>query len=237
MSNNTLSVPVRPNAGKSATKQIRKQGLIPAVEYGLGKPPVALSVNPKDIAKIIASDSGVNTVITLQREGGQGAESVLIKEIQRHHLTGRLRHIDFLRVDTKKSVRVRVPVRLIGIPYGVKTEGGLLEFVHREIEVECLPTNIPPHIDVDVTELKLNESIRFDQIALSADYKIVGEAHEVIAAVNERAEEEIVTPVAAASADGTASADGVAPADGTTPGAPTEPEIVGKKGKKPEEEK
>ena len=67
MSNNTLSVPVRPNAGKSATKQIRKQGLIPAVEYGLGKPPVALSVNPKDIAKIIASDSGVNTVITLQR--------------------------------------------------------------------------------------------------------------------------------------------------------------------------
>lgn len=112
-----------------------------------------------------------------------------------------------------------------------------MEFVHREIEVECLPTNIPPHIDVDVTELKLNESIRFDQIALSADYKIVGEAHEVIAAVNERAEEEIVTPVAAASADGTASADGVAPADGTTPGAPTEPEIVGKKGKKPEEEK
>jgi large subunit ribosomal protein L25 len=213
MSEEILIVPKRETTGKRATKGLRKDGLIPAVVYGLGEPPVAISVSPKAVAKVLASEAGMNSVVYMQREGTDIKRHVVIKDIQRHPTTGRLRHVDFLRVDTTHKIKVHVPVRLVGVPYGVKTQGGLLEFVHRNIEIECLPSLIPAHIDVNVEALKVGDSVRFDQLGLASTLRILGDAHEVVCAVHAKAAEE-EAPAAEA--------------------APAEPEVVGKKGKKDE---
>jgi large subunit ribosomal protein L25 len=209
----TVIVPLRTKTGKAAAKALRKSGMIPAVVYGENEPTVSIAVSPKVVAKIIASESGLNSVIYMQREGTDIKRHVIIKDVQRHAVTGRLQHVDFLRVDPNHKIRVKVPVRLIGVPYGVKTQGGMLDFVHREIEIECLPSIIPAHIDVNVEALKIGDSIRFDQLGLASTLRLTGDAHEVVAAVHGKpAEEE--APAAEA--------------------APAEPEVVGKKGKKDE---
>ena len=118
--------------------------MIPAVIYGLNEPPVAIAISPKIVARIIASETGMNSMIHLQREGTDIKRHVIIKDVQRHPVTGRLSHVDFMRVDPTHKVRVKVPIRLKGVPAGVK-EGGILDFTHREIEVECLPSFIPAH--------------------------------------------------------------------------------------------
>ncbi len=213
MSEETIIVPKRETIGKRATKALRYDGLIPAVVYGLGEPPVAIAISPKVVAKVLASEAGKNSVVNLQREGTDIKRAVVIKDIQRHPTTGRLRHIDFLRVDTTHKIKVNVPVRLIGVPYGVKTQGGLLEFTHRAIEIECLPSLIPAHIDVNVEALKVGDSVRFDQLGLASTLRILGDAHEVVCAVHAKAAEEEAPAAEAAAA---------------------EPEVVGKKGKKEE---
>lgn len=208
----TIIVPLRTETGKAASKGLRKNGFIPAVVYGENEPTVSIAVSPKVVAKIIASESGLNSVIYMQREGTDIKRHVIIKEVQRHPVTGRLRHIDFLRVDPNHKIRVKVPVRLIGVPYGVKTQGGMIDFVHRAIEIECLPSIIPAHIDVNVEALKVGDSIRFDQLNLASTLKVIGEVHEVVAAVHGKPAEEVAAEAAAAA----------------------EPEVVGKKGKKDE---
>lgn len=215
MSEEIIVVSKRETLGKAASKQLRKNGLIPAVVYGLGEPPVALSISPKVVAKIIASESGLNSVVYMQREGTDIKRHVVIKDVQRHAVTGRLRHIDFLRVDPTHKIRVKVPVKLIGVAYGVKTQGGMLDFVHRHIEIECLPNLIPAHIDVNVEALKVGDSVRFDQLGLASTLTILGDAHEVVCAVHAKAAEE-EAPAAEAAA------------------APAEPEVVAAKGKKEE---
>lgn len=212
MSEEIIVVSKRESLGKAASKQLRKDGLIPAVVYGLGEPPVALTISPKVVAKIIASESGMNSVVYMQREGTDIKRHVVIKDVQRHPVTGRLRHVDFLRVDPTHKIRVKVPVRIVGVPYGVKTQGGMLDFVHRQIEIECLPSLIPAHIDVNVEALKVGESIRFDQLTIASTLTILGDAHEVVCAVHAKAVEE-------------------APAEGA---AAAEPEVVAAKGKKDE---
>ena len=212
MSTDVIVVSKREAFGKSPLRDLRKSGMLPAVVYGLGEPPVAIAINPKVVARIISSDTGLNSVVFMQREGTDIQRHVIIKDVQRDPVTGRLRHVDFLRVDPEKKVKVKVPVRLIGVPYGVKTEGGMLDFVHRTLEIECLPSLIPAHVDVNVEALKIGDSIRFDQLGLADTLRIMGAAHEVVAAVHGKvAEEEVaVAPVVAA----------------------VEPEVVAKKGKK-----
>ena len=152
----------------------------------------------------------MNSVVFMQREGTDIKRHVIIKDVQRDPVTGRLRHVDFMRVDPEHKVRVKVPVKLIGVPYGVKTQSGILDFVHRVIEIECLPSLIPAHVDVNVEALKVGDSIRFDQLGLASTLRILGDAHEVVAAVHGKpAEEEVAAAETAA-----------------------EPEVVGGKGKK-----
>jgi len=185
-----IAVALRTETGKSANRKLRKEGLIPATVYGLGEDAVSLKISPKIVAKVIASDTGMNSLIYLQREGTDIKRHVIIKDVQRHPVTGRLIHIDFMRVDPTHKVRVRVPIRLVGTPAGAK-EGGTLEFVHREIEVECLPNVIPPHIDVDVSPLKINENIRLDQIALPVMLTLLDAPHNVICIVHGKRAEEV----------------------------------------------
>ncbi len=203
MSQEVLVVPKRDTFGKAAIRELKKSGLIPAVVYGLTEPPVAISISPKAVARVLASDTGLNSVVFLQREGTDIKRHVIIKDVQRHPITGRLRHIDFMRVDMTLKVRVKVPVRLVGTAVGVKGQGGILDFAHREIEIECLPSIIPAHIDVDISNLSVGDSIRFEQITLGANIIFTGDAHQVVCSVHGKAAEEelAVAPVAAAVAE------------------------------------
>ena len=213
MSQEVLIVPKREKFGKAAIRDLKKSGMIPAVVYGLNEPPVAIAISPKSVARVLASDAGMNSVMFLQREGTDIQRHVILKDVQRDPVTGRLRHVDFMRVDMSLKVRVKVPVRLVGTAIGVKAEGGVLDFAHREIEVECLPSLIPSHIDVDVTALKVGDSLRFDQLSLIPNVALVGDAHQVVCSIHGKAAEEETTPAEGA--------------------APVEPEVA-KKGKKDE---
>ncbi len=209
MNDETLVVSLRPTKGKSAAKALRKEGNIPAVVYGLNEPPAAIAIQAKVVARILGSETGMNSVVYLQREGTDIKRHVIIKDVQRDPVTRRLVHVDFLRVDPNHKVKVHVPVKLQGVPAGVKAQGGLLDFVHREVVIECLPSLIPTHIDVDVTALNVGDTIRIDQLGLPSTLKVIGDAHDVIAAVKGKAAEEAVAETAA-----------------------PEPEVVTKKGKK-----
>jgi large subunit ribosomal protein L25 len=204
-----IIVKKRDKVGKTETNKMRKEGLIPATIYGLSEAAVSVAISPKVVARVLASDAGKNSVIYMQREGTDIQRHVIIKEVQRSPRTGRLVHVDFMRVDPTHKVRVTVPIKLKGIPVGTK-EGGILDFVHRFIEVECLPAFIPAHIDVDVTNLKIDDSIRLDEVQLDSHLTLHGDAHNIICVVHgKRAEEE-----------------------GAVEGAATEPEAPAAKGKK-----
>jgi large subunit ribosomal protein L25 len=199
MSQEVLLVPKRDAFGKAAIRDLKKSGMIPAVVYGLKEPPVAIAISPKVVARVLASDAGMNSVMFLQREGTDIKRHVIIKDLQRDPLTGRLRHVDFMRVDMALKVRVKVPVRLVGSSIGVKSMGGVLDFAHREIEIECLPSIIPAHIDVDISNLAVGDSIRFEQLTLGSNLVFTGDAHQVVCSVHGKAaEEEVAAPVVAA---------------------------------------
>jgi large subunit ribosomal protein L25 len=199
MPQEVLIVPKRETFGKAAVRDLKKSGMIPAVVYGLSEPPVAIAISPKAVARVLASETGMNSVMFLQREGTDIKRHVIIKDLQRDPITSRLRHVDFMRVDMTIKVRVKVPVRLVGTSIGVKAMGGVLDFAHREIEIECLPSLIPAHIDVDVTNLNVGDSIRFEQLTLGANIIFTGDAHQMVCSVHGKAaEEELVAPVAAA---------------------------------------
>ena len=212
----TIVVAKRDKVGKAASRELRKKGLVPATIYGLNEPPVSISISPKIVARVLASETGMNSMLHLQREGTEIKRHVILKAIQRDVVTGRLTHLDFIRVDPTHKVRVHVPIVLKGTPAGVK-EGGLLDFVHRTIEVECLPGFIPGHIDVNVEHLHVGDTIRLDQIKLDPHLTVLGDAHNVLCSVHGKAAEEevaVVAPVAEAAAP--------------------EPAVVGAKGKKEE---
>ena len=197
MSNEVITVAKRDKVGKSATRDLRAAGMIPASIYGLGEAAVSIGINPKIVARVLASDTGMNSLIHLQREGTDIKRHVIIKDVQRDPVTGRLSHVDFMRVDPSHKVKVHVPIVLKGTPAGVK-EGGILDFVHRQIEVECLPAFIPGHIDIDVAHMVVGDVLRLDQIQLDGHLTVLGDAHNVICSVHgKKAEEEEVAAVAA----------------------------------------
>ncbi len=197
--------------GTNASRRLRAAGRVPANVYGLGMPPFAVAVDPRKIDEVLHSPGGRNTIFTLSLEGGQQTRSVMLREVQRHPVTERLVHVDLLRFDPTKRIQVRVPVRLVGTPVGVRLESGILDFVHREVQVECLPANIPEHLDVDVTELHVNQNVSVRNLSAEADVRVL-DAEDTILAVVTYAKEEVPAPEAAAAA----------------PAAPAEPEIVGK---------
>jgi large subunit ribosomal protein L25 len=220
----TLEAVKRDGRGKNEANRLRAGGHIPAVVYGAraeGKVPegVAVAVDPKAVMRILHSDSGANTLITLTVEGRESR--VMLKEFQIDPVTQRLIHADFYQLAMDKAITVTVPIRVVGESKGVKQQGGMLDFVTREIEIECLPTQIPEHIDVDVTELMLNQAVRLRDLAESPTWKPVTEADTMLVhVVMPKAEESAATTAAAAEA---------------APAAVAEPEVI-KKGKTDKEE-
>jgi large subunit ribosomal protein L25 len=203
-----LAAVTRTGKGKNEARRLRASGQVPAVVYGAQKAgdaiaPVQIAVSPKEMMRILHSASGVNTLITLNGPGAS-TQKVLVREFQLDPVTSALLHADFYRVNLEKKIAVKVPVVLHGEPKGVKTQGGVLEFLHKEVEVECLPTAIPEHIDVDVAELELGQAIYVRDLAANATWTPLSEldlmlVHIVnVKVAAEPAADAVATPAAAA---------------------------------------
>jgi large subunit ribosomal protein L25 len=195
---------------KNAARRVRVAGKIPAVVYGAGKDAVAVTVDPRAITRILHSESGHNTIFDLNVEGS-GVVKAMIVDWQNEPIKGKLLHIDLKRIAMDKTMRVSVPIQLIGIPTGVKNQGGILEHVMREVEIECLPGDIPSHLDVDVTGLELHGLIHVSDLPHSGSIKFLAEENATVAHVT------IIKEEAPAEVDALAAA-------------PAEPEVA-KKGK------
>jgi large subunit ribosomal protein L25 len=209
----------RDTRGKNEARRLRASGRIPAVLYGTGKEGHApqglpLSVDPKALLQILHSESGANTLINLKLEGVESR--VMVREYQRDPVTHHLLHADFYQLAMDRAITVTIPVHLTGEAKGVKQQGGIVDFVTRDIEVECLPTEIPERVEVDVTELMLGQAVRVRDLPANVKWKPVTEpdtmiVHVVMLKVVE--EPTAATPEAAAAG-----------------AAPAEPEVI-KKGK------
>jgi large subunit ribosomal protein L25 len=169
----TLQAVKRGDKGKNEARRHRAAGRLPAVIYGAGEP-MPVTVEPKALSRILHSESGANTLITLTVEG-EGEARVLVKEFQLDPITRKFLHADFYRVAMDKALTVTVPVVLEGEPKGVKQQGGILDFVHREVSLECLPGDIPEHIVIDVSELMLNEGVRLRDVAKDVKWRPVSD--------------------------------------------------------------
>ena len=181
---------------KNAARRVRVSGLIPAVVYGAGKNAVAVTVDPKAITKILHSESGHNTIFDLNLEG-EGASKVMIVDWQNEPVKSKLLHIDLKRIAMDKAMQVSVPIQLTGVPVGVRTGGGVLDQVLREVEIECLPADIPSHLDVDVTELEMNGAIHVSDLPHSGKLKFLVEDDALVAHVTMMKEEVEEAQVAA----------------------------------------
>ncbi len=213
-----VDVKSRETLGKNPSRRLRHAGLIPAIVYGAKKDPVPVVVDPKKILEIIHSESGVNTIFQLGLADTEARRHVMIKEYQVDPVRGNLIHADFVRIQMDEVIEVDVPVQAAGEAAGVKLDGGILDHVTRQVRVSCLPGDIPEHIVIDVTPLKIGDALRVSDLPKSDKYRILSEADVTLVVVTPPAKEEVAAPAAEAA-----------------PAAPAEPEVI-KKGKAVDEE-
>jgi large subunit ribosomal protein L25 len=219
----TLVAVRRDTKGKNEAVRTRQSGQIPAVLYGGdSKTGESVSVDPKELGRILHSQSGLNSIISLKIDGAPETR-VLVKQYQIDPVTHRLIHADFFRVAMDKMLTVTVPVHLEGEAKGVKVQGGTLDFVHRDVDVECLPADIPEHIALDVTELMIGQGIRVRDLPAEGKWKAVSEPEMLIVHVVAPRAEVVATPEEGAVA-------------AAAPAVAAEPEVM-KKGKVDKEEK
>lgn len=224
----TLEAVKRSTRGKNEARRLRVGGRIPAVLYGAQKQgdkpaPVPVSVDPKPLMRILRSGSGLNTLITLKMDG-EGDSRVLLKEFLLDPVTHHLLHADFYRVNMDRRITVTVPIVLKGEPKGVKLQGGVVDFLHREVEVECLPAEIPDSIEIEIGELNLNDSVHLRDVAVNVSWTPVTDPDQMLVhVITPRLAEEPAAPEAAVAA---------------APGTAGEPEVAKKgKGEKEGDEK
>jgi len=214
----TITAEARDSRGKNEARRLRAKGSMPAVVYGGSDGPTPVAVSPKELTRILHSKTGHNTIFNLSLAGGE-ATPVMIIDWQFDPIKDSLLHADLKRIDLNQRITVKVPVVTQGDPKGVKIQGGIHEVVTREIEVECLPDEIPEQFTVNVAELMIGQNVRAGDIAMTGSMKLLSPPDAVIShVVALRAEE---TPAAEAGAEGAAPA-------------AAEPEVI-KKGKKEEE--
>ena len=175
----TVQAKPRQPGTKNAARRVRKAGMVPATVYGAGKAPVSVSLDPKQIAQILHSKSGHNTIFELQMDGDNAM--AMIVDWQNEPIKGALLHVDVKRIAMDKKLTVNVPIVLVGEAFGVKTEGGILEQVLREIEIECLPSDIPDTIEVNVSELRSGQNLRVKDLPHSGNIDFLTEEDEVVA--------------------------------------------------------
>lgn len=186
----TIASTPRDTVGKNESRRLRRQGLIPCVVYGGGREPEGVAVDPRPLETVLASERSKNTLIHLRIGDRELKRMVLIREIQRHPVTDRLMHADFVRVEMDRKTDVAIPIVAIGIPAGVKNEGGMLQYVHRELPIRVLPAEIPEHVEIDVSELHVGQHVSAGQLRLPEGAELLmPPAEAVITVVGKKAEE------------------------------------------------
>lgn len=211
-----IEVEKRETFGKKARKDAVSKGMIPGVVYGEGKEPVPITVDSRRIIQILRSEKGMNSLLLFSLKGTKSKRHVMIKDFQIDPVSNTLIHADFKRIDVDKKVRVRVPIVCEGVAFGVKNQGAIVDIILREVEVECLPMEVPDKLRVDLTPLKMGDSIKVSELKVPETIHILAEdkSQPVVVVAAPRVEAE---PVPAAEE-----------------AASIEPEVIGK-GKKPEE--
>ncbi len=176
--------------GKNASRRIRREGKIPAILYGPQMENVSLTLEKKDLFQILKSESGENTIFKVSFDSQ--TQDVMIKDLQKDPSSDRLLHVDLILITMDKEMRVSVPLVLVGEAIGVKSEGGFVDHALRELEIECLPKDIPEHIDVDLTELHLHQSIKVEELIPPPGVTLISDPGSVIAMIQAQAKEEEV---------------------------------------------
>jgi len=215
---NLLEAQPREPGNKNEARRVRRDGRIPGVVYGAGKDSFAVSVDPRHVLRILHSETGHNTIFDLAVNGERA--KAMIVDWQYEPIKGKLLHIDLKRIAMDKALRVKVPIFLKGEAEGVKTQGGIMEQILREVEIECLPGDIPSHIDADVSHLVFGTVLRVSDLPRSEKLRFLTDANQPVAHVTSVKEEVVATPEAVAA---------------EAAAAPAEPEVI-KKGKQETEE-
>lgn len=193
-----LEAQARPATGKGAARKLRARGRIPAVCYRKGKEAFPLSVDEKKLERVLHTAAGQNVLIQLDIRGGStNRKTVILKDLQRHPLGGVL-HVDFLEVLLDEAIVVEVPLRLVGEPVEALRAGGLVQQLRRSLEVRCLPTRIPEHLTVDVSSLKLGDSLHVEDVRVEAEIQILTDPKEPIVVISAPEQEKAEAPEAAA---------------------------------------
>jgi len=216
---NILEANPREAGNKNMARRVRQGGKIPAVVYGAGKDSLPITVDPRQVTRILNSETGHNTIFDLNLSGGERSKAMIV-DWQYEPIKGKLLHIDLKRIAMDKALKVNVPILLKGEAAGVKTEGGILEQILREVEVECLPADIPSHLDADVSELTFGKVLRVSDLPHSEKVKFLTDENQPVAHVTSVKEEVVATPETVAAEAGAV---------------PAEPEVI-KKGKQETEE-
>ncbi len=175
-----LNVERRSERGKNEARRTRVAGRIPAIVYGAGKSNVPISVDRKSLSDAFRNGAGENAIFLLKLAGSDQSRHAMIKELQKDPLSRKALHIDFVRVMMDAKIRVRVSIEVVGIARGVKTDGGILDMVTREVEVESLPGNIPAHLPVDVSDLGIGDAIRIKDLKALEGVEIVDDPEKVL---------------------------------------------------------
>jgi large subunit ribosomal protein L25 len=189
MERRELTVELRSKTGKGISRRLRAQGLIPGIVYGKGMEAVPVSINPRELNAAIAGEGGHNNLLTLK--GGEGLDGnvVIVADLLRDPLKRKAMHVDLHKINLTEKIKVEVPINLVGTAAGV-IAGGLLDFAKHVLEVECLPTQIPEHIDVDVTELAINHSIHVGDLVIPDGVKVLEDSRAAVVSILGKALEE-----------------------------------------------
>ena len=217
-----LEVLKREKVGKEVAKKLRRDGFIPGVVYGAGEKPTPVQIPTNAFVKFRRSGHGENALITLNIKNGKStSEKVLIRDIQKDPVKDNVIHVDFQHVSLTKKITVKIPIHLTGTPTGVKDQSGILQQVLRELEITCLPTDIPEKVNVDVTALKIGDSIHVSDLSLPGVDILSDLAQTITSVIPPMKEEEVAKPVAA---------EGVPAEAVVAEGAePAEPEVISEK--------
>jgi large subunit ribosomal protein L25 len=186
----TIKCEKREAFGKNASRRLRREGMVPAVLYGGDEPSMHLAIQKKDIFGILRSESGENTIFKASFDSE--SRDTMIKELQTDPVTDEILHIDLILIAMDKAVRVSVPVVVTGESVGVKTEGGFVDLITREVEVECLPGDIPEHIEVDITDLHLHQSIKIEEMTFPEGVESLGDPQTLVVLIEAPTKEEEV---------------------------------------------
>ena len=195
MAQSVINVKRRVRMGKSGSKAIRNEGNIPAVIYGKGSESISIVVNPTELKEALSTDAGENTLLEMHiKDGDKEIKKLsLLREVQMDYITNKSIHLDFMELDMNKSFSLKVPVKIVGRPIGVHEEKGLLEEILREIEIECLPSDIPNVFEVEVSELHINDSIHVRDIEVSDKINVLDDpSSTVVTSLTARGEKVVV---------------------------------------------